>query len=117
MPRPRKQPIKAGDELARGARAAPHDLGGRYIGKVTIGGLGDPVPAPAHPAWEYRTVQSSDGRSPWFDVIAGLDATPCELDNIGALGWELVTIYSTGDGHYAPVYYAVFKRQTQDTNA
>ncbi len=34
-----------------------------------------------------------------------------ELDEHGANGWELVSIYRTGDAVEAPIYYAVFKRE------
>ena len=112
MPRPRKQPIKAGDEIARGAKAVPHDPGGRYIGKMAIGGLGDPVPAPAHPCWKYRVLRSDEGSYWWLD---GESAIVNEVfAKMGALGWELVTIYPVGDAIHAPIYYAVFKREVRD---
>lgn len=69
---------------------------------------------PSRPAWEYRTMQSSDGLSPWFDVMGGRNTTPCDLSALGTEGWELVTIYPVGDAMRAPVYYAVFKREVRD---
>ena len=64
---------------------------------------------PARPRWEYRTFQSNDGPPCWFDTSEG-QQEPYALNDLGADGWELVTIYPVGDALHAPVYYAVFKR-------
>lgn len=53
----------------------------------------------SRPIWEYHTYTTDDG--------------VFYLDALGVQGWELVTIYRTGDAMHAPIYYAVFKRQKE----
>lgn len=62
------------------------------------------------PRWEYRAAASEDGLC-YYD---GKPATPVRFNDLGADGWELVTIYPVGDAMHAPVYYAVFKREVRD---
>lgn len=62
-----------------------------------------PMP-PRHPAWAYRTLILADDGA-WYDGDARLT-----FNELGADGWELVTIYTTGEGGFAPRYHAVFKR-------
>lgn len=109
MPRPRKQPIKAGDEIARGVTVVPHHSGtGQFVGVKSQAAL----LTPARPRWEYRTLRSDDGQRPWWDT-AGATAFAVGFDEIGADGWELVTVYPVGDAIHAPVYCAVFKREVK----
>lgn len=57
---------------------------------------------PVFVQWDYHTARSEDGRM-WAEPFASL----------GTQGWELVTIYPTGDAMHAPIYYAVFKREVR----
>ena len=108
MPRKLRQPaIKAGDMVTPGAVAVPFNSGTGQFADMKR-----PL-ALSRPCWEYRVEQSENG-SRWAVQDTIYFDPQLAFNVLGAEGWELVTIYSTGDGHYAPVYYAVFKREARD---
>lgn len=118
--------------MPRGKRSTPPAPDGRYTGKVTVkdvvaapspeassiaSAVVDAPPrkamlvpiSPARPRWEYRTLYSAEEGMCWKHAGDEID-----FNDLGAEGWELVTIYPVGDAMHAPVYYAVFKREKSE---
>lgn len=115
MPRPRKvQPTIQAEPLmspVSGITTAPHATGALTVstGRAKLADVPGGY-APAYSCWEYTEALSWDGKAwEWGDP-----PTPVTFNVLGALGWELVTIYAVWDAHTAPRYRAVFKRKKQE---